>query len=61
LKGGIYVPEGERVKWLRQTLANTAHDKIREAHADKRDPKLERPLDVMLIESSVRLEAWLAA
>src|SRR6516225_11830608 len=53
--------EGERVKWLRQILANTARDKIREAHADKRDAKLERSLDVMLNESSVRLEAWLAA
>ena len=53
--------EGERIKWLHQILANTARDKIREAHADKRDPNLERSLDVMVNESSVRLEAWLAA
>src|SRR6516225_403405 len=53
--------EGERIKWLHQILANTARDKIREAHADKRDPNLERSLDAMVHDSSVRLEAWLAA
>jgi RNA polymerase sigma-70 factor (ECF subfamily) len=53
--------EGERIKWLHQILANTARDKIREAHADKRDPNLERSLDAMAHDSSVRLEAWLAA
>ena len=53
--------EGERIKWLHQILANTARDKIREAHADKRDPNLERSLDAMVHDSSVRLEAWLVA
>ena len=53
--------EGERIKWLHQILANTARDKIREVHADKRDPNLERSLDAMVNESSARLEAWLAA
>src|SRR5262249_32546778 len=53
--------EGERIKWLHQILANPARDKIREAHADKRDPNLERSLDAMVHDSSVRLEAWLAA
>jgi RNA polymerase sigma-70 factor (ECF subfamily) len=53
--------EGERVKWLYQILANTARDKIREAYAEKRDLNLERSLDALVKDSSVRLEAWLAA
>ena len=53
--------EGERIKWLHQILANTARDKIREVHADKRDPHLERSLDALVHDSSARLEAWLAA
>jgi RNA polymerase sigma-70 factor (ECF subfamily) len=53
--------EGERIKWLYQIFANTARDKIREAYADKRDLNLERSVDAIVSDSSVRMEAWLAA
>jgi RNA polymerase sigma-70 factor (ECF subfamily) len=53
--------EGELVCWLQQILANTLKDKIRAAHAKERDIGREQALEQAVTESSVRLNAFLAA
>jgi RNA polymerase sigma-70 factor (ECF subfamily) len=51
----------ERAAWLRQVFATTLADEVRRYSRGKRDVGLERSLMTSLDETSVRLEAWLAA
>ena len=51
----------ERAAWLRQILANTMANAIRDYTRDKRDVGLERSLEAALHDSSARLELWLAS
>ena len=53
--------EPERAAWLRQVLANTLANAIRDYTRGKRDVGLERSLEAELHDSSARLELWLAA
>lgn len=52
---------GEMAAWLRQILARTLADGVRDLRRDKRDAGRERSLQAALDESSCRLEQWLAA
>jgi RNA polymerase sigma-70 factor (ECF subfamily) len=52
---------GEMAAWLRQILARTLADALRDLHRDKRDVGRERSLQAAIDESSCRLELWLAA
>jgi RNA polymerase sigma-70 factor (ECF subfamily) len=49
----------EQAAWLRQILANTLANAIRDFARAKRDVTLERSLETALADSSARLEAWL--
>jgi RNA polymerase sigma-70 factor, ECF subfamily len=49
----------EQAAWLRQILANTLANAIRDFARAKRDVGLERSLETGLADSSARLEAWL--
>ena len=51
----------EQAAWLRQILANTMANAVRDLARAKRDIALERSLEASLDESSARLEAWLLA
>src|SRR5438445_607262 len=51
----------ERAAWLRQILARTMANAVRDHARAKRDARLERSLEAALHESSTRLEAWLVA
>jgi RNA polymerase sigma-70 factor (ECF subfamily) len=53
--------EAEMAAWLRQILANTLTDVVRQYYAGARDVGRERSLEVALQESSQRLENWLAS
>jgi RNA polymerase sigma-70 factor, ECF subfamily len=50
----------EMAGWLRQILARTLADLIRDLNRAKRDITLERSLEAAVDESSARLEHWLA-
>jgi RNA polymerase sigma-70 factor (ECF subfamily) len=51
----------EKAAWLRQILARTLANAIRDHARAKRDVALERSLEASLNDSSARLEAWLVA
>jgi RNA polymerase sigma-70 factor, ECF subfamily len=51
----------EMAAWLRQILANTLANAVRDYGRDCRDVALERSLEASLAHSSARLEAFLAA
>ncbi len=51
----------EKAAWLRQILARTLANAIRDYTRAKRDVTLERSLQATLEQSSARLEAWLVA
>jgi RNA polymerase sigma-70 factor (ECF subfamily) len=51
----------EQAAWLRQILAHTLANAVRDLTRDRRDVTLERSLEASLNESSSRLEGWLAA
>jgi RNA polymerase sigma-70 factor (ECF subfamily) len=53
--------EGEMAAWLRQILARTLLHCVRDLHRARRDVAREQSLQAAIGESSVRLEAWLAA
>lgn len=50
----------EMAAWLRQILARNLTHAVRDAHREKRDVKREKSLEALLLESSSRLEGWLA-
>ncbi len=52
---------GEQAAWLRQILAHTLANVLRDLRRDRRDVAREQPLQAALDESASRLEAWLAA
>jgi RNA polymerase sigma-70 factor, ECF subfamily len=53
--------EEELVRWLQRILANTVKDKIAAARAEKRDLGRVQSLEQAVTESSVHLDAFLAA
>jgi len=53
--------DGERLAWLRQILAHNLADALRAFRRAKRDVARERSVQQALDQSSVRVEAWLAA
>ena len=52
--------EGKLVRWLQRILENVVKDKIRAAHADKRDIDREQAMEAAVNESSLRFDAFLA-
>jgi RNA polymerase sigma-70 factor, ECF subfamily len=53
--------DAELASWLRQILARTLANAVRDLNRGKRNVALERSLERALEESSARIEAWLVA
>jgi RNA polymerase sigma-70 factor (ECF subfamily) len=61
-RGQLHGRDREQVAaWLRQILARNLANALRDFRRDKRDVAREQPLDAILRDSSLKLEAWLAA
>src|SRR5262245_13225672 len=58
--GGLGIPSGQRLPWLRRILANNLADEIRRVTADKRDVGRELSIQRAMDASSQQLELWLA-
>jgi RNA polymerase sigma-70 factor (ECF subfamily) len=54
-------PSDQRLAYLRKILANNLSDEVRKLRTGKRDARREQPLLVAIDQSSIRLDAWLAA
>jgi RNA polymerase sigma-70 factor (ECF subfamily) len=59
-EGDGHSPE-QRLAWLRKCLANNLTDELRKLQTEMRDIRRERSLEAALQNSSVRLQAWIAA
>lgn len=53
--------EAQMAAWLRQILANTLSNAVRDYSRGCRDVALERSLEASIGHSSARIEAWLSA
>jgi RNA polymerase sigma-70 factor (ECF subfamily) len=53
--------EAEVAAWLRQILANTLANSLRDLGRQRRDVRRERSIQASVEQSSARLESWLAA
>lgn len=53
--------DAERMAWLRQILARCLGHAVRDGGRDRRDVNREQSLQAAVEDSSLRLEAWLAA
>src|SRR5262245_61055993 len=60
VEGGLNVPSGQRLPWLRRILANNLADEVRRLTAEKRDVGRELSLHQAVETSSQQLELWLA-
>jgi RNA polymerase sigma-70 factor (ECF subfamily) len=54
-------PSDKRIAWLRRVLAHNLADEVRKVRSDKRDARREKSLQAAIEQSSLRLEAWIAA
>src|SRR3954469_6697783 len=52
---------GEWAAWLRRILARNLANALRDFRRDRRDIAREQALEALLVKSSLRVEAWLAA
>ena len=60
LDSGAVVPCGQRLPWLRRILSHNLTDSVRQLRTHKRNISREIPLQQVIEQSSMRLEAWLA-
>jgi RNA polymerase sigma-70 factor (ECF subfamily) len=51
---------GDRKRWLRRMLLNNLLQEIDRWRAQRRDPRLEQPLEAAAADSSCRVRNWLA-
>jgi RNA polymerase sigma-70 factor (ECF subfamily) len=56
-----HLPADQLLAWLMRVLAHNLQDEIRKIRADKRDARREKSLQAAIENSSLRLEALLAA
>ena len=61
LREGDGHPPEQRLAWLRKCLANNLTDELRKLKTEMRDVRRERSLEAALENSSIRLQAWVAA
>jgi RNA polymerase sigma-70 factor, ECF subfamily len=54
-------PSDQRLAYLRKVLAHNLSDEVRKLRTGKRDARREQPLQVAIDQSSMPLDAWLAA
>jgi RNA polymerase sigma-70 factor (ECF subfamily) len=53
--------EAELVQWLQEIMQHALVDALRKAHAQKRDVAQEQALEMVVNDSSARLQHWLVA
>jgi RNA polymerase sigma-70 factor, ECF subfamily len=59
-EGDNHTPE-QRLAWLRKCLAHNLTDELRKLKTEMRDVRRERSLEAAMQNSSIRLQAWVAA